>query len=298
MIASTAPAIHATTSSLQQVVNQPEQAGLRRLITLVEQLFRVPVAYMALFDHSLGVTTRIGSGAEYWKFLKTYPVTDLIAAPAVVKDAALGLPAGSDFGPIRFAASVPLTTSAGLELGMLVIADLEPRTGFSEQDLRALGMLAEVLAGKMELRMVAAQALESELARQESEARFRALANAAPVLMIYGGPDGSCSFVNKAWLDFTGRCLEESIGDGWATDIHPEDRPAVQEVYWRALETRQTFASEWRMRRCDGRYRRMLGRGAPRFREDGAFAGFVGAVVDIEDPRGIVGEWSAGKPTC
>jgi PAS domain S-box-containing protein len=287
MITPSEPAIHATSLALQDILNQPEHVSLRRLTTLVEHLFRVPVAYMALLDHSCTVTARIGSGAEYWTFLKTYPFAGLIAAPAVVTDTASGLPSGADFGDIRFAASVPLRTSTGLELGLLVIADLQPRPDFSEEDLRALAALAEVLAGKMELRMVAAHAMESELALREAEGRFRAMANAAPVPIVYSGPEGDCAFVNKAWLEFTGRSIEEYLGGNWADDVHPEDSHSVYQAYWRAFQARQPFTSEWRMRRHDGQYRRMLGNGTPRFREDGTFAGFVGVVVDIEDRRNI-----------
>lgn len=138
----------------------------------MEHLFRVPVAYLALIDHHGSVTTRIGSGAEHWRFLKTYPFDGLTDKPAVVKDAALGLPPGTGFGDLRFAASTPLRTSDGLELGVLVISDLQPRPAFSTEDLDALTELAEVLAGKMELRMVAAHALESELALREPRPAF------------------------------------------------------------------------------------------------------------------------------
>ena len=275
--------LQTNTSTLQNILDQPEQPYLRRVTSLVEHLYRVPVAYIALVDNGLSVATRIGSGSEYWEFLKSYPFSGLIAAPEVVKDAERDLPPGASFGEIRFAASVPLRTSAGLELGILVIADRQPRPDFSDQDLQALATLAEVLAAKMELRMVAAQAVETELALREAEGRFRMMANAASVLIIYGGPDGSCSFVNKTWLEFTGRCFEESLGDDWAEDVHPEDRSAVIETYWNAFQTRQPFTSGWRMRRHDGNYRWMLGRGTPCLREDGTFAGFVGVFVDDED---------------
>jgi PAS domain S-box-containing protein len=284
MIAPSEPGLHATSLALD-ILNQPEQVSLRRLAKLVEYLFRVPVAYMALLDNSCPVPTRIGSGAEYWKLLNTYPRTGLAAAPAVITDAAPGLPPSADFGDIRFAASAPLRTSTGLELGTLVVADLQSRPDFSERDLQALAALAEVVAGKMELRMVAAEAMESELALRETEARFRAMADAAPTLIIHGGPDGSCAFVNKTWLEFTGRCLEECLGDDWAEDVHAEDRAGLLEAYRRALQTRQAFTSEYRMQRYDGGYRWMHARCTPRFREDGTFAGFVGAIVDIEELR-------------
>jgi hypothetical protein len=39
------------------------------------------------------------------------------------------------------------------------------------------------------------------------------------------------------------------------------------------------------MRRHDGEYRWMLARGMPRFRDDGAFAGYIACLVDVTDQR-------------
>jgi PAS domain S-box-containing protein len=62
-----------------------------------------------------------------------------------------------------------------------------------------------------------------EAALRESEARFRMMADTAPVMVWMAGPDTHITFVNKRWLEFTGRALEEEIGDNWFTGIHPHD---------------------------------------------------------------------------
>lgn len=250
---------------------------------MVEHLFHVPIAYMALLGCDLKVVTRIGSGCDHWRYLKTYPIVNAFDTPTVVRDAGEGVPEGTDFGDLRFAASAPLRTSGGESLGMLVIADFQPRPYFSELDLSALEELASTLATKMELRVIAAQALEAELSLRETEARFRALANSAPVLIISGGPEGGCSFVNRTWLDFTGRELAEELGDGWAESIHPDSRQVVVEATWRALEERKPVTLEHPMRRYDGEYRWMLARGVPRFLDDGTYAGHVACLVDLTD---------------
>jgi len=58
---------------------------------------------------------------------------------------------------------------------------------------------------------------------RESEERFRNMADTAPVMIWVTGPDKLFTFVNKTWLKFTGRRLEQELGDGWSSGVHPED---------------------------------------------------------------------------
>jgi len=57
----------------------------------------------------------------------------------------------------------------------------------------------------------------------ESEERFRIVADAAPVLIWISGVDKLCTFFNKTWLEFTGRTLEQEMGNGWTKGVHPDD---------------------------------------------------------------------------
>jgi PAS domain S-box-containing protein len=156
--------------------------------------------------------------------------------------------------------------------------------------MEALSELACTLAAKMELRMIASHARESELALRETERRFRAIADCAPVLIVCSAADGASTFVNKTWLDFTGRSLEEELADGGAGCVHPDSRKIVYQTYWRAFQAREPVTVEFPMRRHDGEYRWMLCRGVPRFREDGAFAGFVGTMVDFTNHYKAIAE--------
>ena len=63
--------------------------------------------------------------------------------------------------------------------------------------------------------------VESSL--EESEKRFQTTADAAPVLMWMSGEDKLCTYVNKAWLEFTGRSLEHELRNGWSESIYPDD---------------------------------------------------------------------------
>jgi PAS domain S-box-containing protein len=124
-------------------------------------------------------------------------------------------------------------------------------------------------------------------AEQHEEAaidqRFRAMADAAPVLLWKAGTDSLCDFFNQTWLDFSGRRMQDELGVGWAEGVHPEDFQRCMNTYTRAFSARQPFEMEYRLRRHDGEYRWLLDRGVPRFSVDGTFVGFIGSCVDITD---------------
>ncbi len=117
----------------------------------------------------------------------------------------------------------------------------------------------------------------------ESEHRFRLLADQAPVLIWIGDPDGQCTFVNATWLSYTGRLLDDELGEGWTAGIHPEDLPSCLATYREAHLTRQAFQMEFRLLRSDGAYRYLIHTGAPRLSAQGEFIGFMGSCIDIED---------------
>jgi PAS domain S-box-containing protein len=118
---------------------------------------------------------------------------------------------------------------------------------------------------------------------EESEKRFRTVADTAPVLIWMSDTDGQCIFLNKAWLDYTGRSAEEEVGSGWSEGIHPEDRIRCLLLNEEAYHTRQPFVNEYRLRRADGEYRWVSDSGLPRFTREGIFEGFIGACMDIHD---------------
>src|SRR5262249_46646599 len=109
--------------------------------------------------------------------------------------------------------------------------------------------------------------LEGELS--QSRDRFAVMADAAPVLLWASDAAGRRTYVNRSWLEFPGRRLEQELGEGWADAVHPDDRDGRLS----AGQARRPFEMEYRLRRHDGVYRHLLERAAPVFGRDGEFQG-------------------------
>ena len=124
-----------------------------------------------------------------------------------------------------------------------------------------------------------------EHALRESEARFRTVANAAPVMIWMSSRDKLCTFFNKSWLDFTGRTMETEVGNGWAEGVHEDDLQSCLKIYTSAFDERKSFTMEYRLRRQDGEYRWISDTGVPRYDDSGRFAGYIGSCLDITDRR-------------
>ncbi|MFN0242818.1 MAG: PAS domain-containing protein [Planctomycetota bacterium] len=122
----------------------------------------------------------------------------------------------------------------------------------------------------------------AERAMQESEERFRALADGAAALIWMSDTTRRCTYFNRAWIDFTGRALADELGDGWIEGVHPDDRASCMATYVAAFEAQQAFEMEYRLRHRSGDYRWILDRGQPRHGPDGTFEGFIGSCIDIQ----------------
>ena len=99
------------------------------------------------------------------------------------------------------------------------------------------------------------------------------------------GLDANCDYFNETWLAFTGRTLEQEMGDGWAEGVHPDDLERCVAHYLDHFRRREAFEMEYRLRRHDGVYRWIFDRGVPFTDDAGAFAGFIGSCVDVDERR-------------
>jgi diguanylate cyclase (GGDEF)-like protein/PAS domain S-box-containing protein len=126
---------------------------------------------------------------------------------------------------------------------------------------------------------------KNEAALQESELRFRSLANAAPVLIWVAEPDKSFSWFNNSWFEYTGRSIEQEFGNGWAEWIHPDDLNCCLGIYTSHFDARQPFQMEYRLRGKNNQYHWFIDVGKPRLDEHGQFLGYIGMLTDINERK-------------
>jgi PAS domain S-box-containing protein len=156
--------------------------------------------------------------------------------------------------------------------------------GTAEQNALSIQIFLIVLAIPMLfLATVIEERTTGETDLRESESRFRVVADAAPVLIWMAGVDKLCTFFNKPWLEFTGRSLDEEMGNGWVEGVHPDDLQRCLKTYTEAFDARKAFVMQYRLRRNDGEYRWISDNGVPRYDAQGNFGGYIGSCLDVTE---------------
>ncbi len=128
----------------------------------------------------------------------------------------------------------------------------------------------------------------SKLAEQNIQATrdfYMSMLEDFPALIWLAGTDAKCYYVNKSWLDFTGRTTDQEKGDGWTEGIHEDDLEQCFSTYTNSFAAREAFTMEYRLKRHDGVYRWIIDFGKPLYNTDGSFAGYLGACFDISDQK-------------
>ncbi|MGA0558143.1 PAS domain-containing sensor histidine kinase [Larkinella sp. VNQ87] len=127
--------------------------------------------------------------------------------------------------------------------------------------------------------------VEHREAVEESETRFRTMAEHTDILIAIGDETSNATYFNKAWVNLTGRPLEELLQFGWVDWVHPEDRDRYLALYLDAFAVRGPFTGEFRILNHAGQYRWLLAHGTARFHPDGSFAGYISSCVDITERK-------------
>jgi PAS domain S-box-containing protein len=144
------------------------------------------------------------------------------------------------------------------------------------QPLELLGISQEITGRK-----------NIETILQESEERFRAMAESSPIYIAVADASGGAVYFNKAWCELSGKTMDEMLSFDWANLLHPAEREPYVNKYLAAFGERKAFSGEFRVLNGSGEYRWLLAHVAPRFNRDSSFAGYISACVDITDRKRI-----------
>ncbi|WP_445626415.1 ATP-binding protein [Nostoc sp. DSM 114167] len=126
---------------------------------------------------------------------------------------------------------------------------------------------------------------QAEKALQESEEKFRNMADNAPFMVWVTDTNSYCTYLSQSWYDFTGQSEEMGLGFGWLNAVHPEDYNDVRNIFLEASSSYSAFRLEYRLRRKDGKYRSCIDAANPWFGVDGEFKGYIGSVIDITERK-------------
>ena len=135
----------------------------------------------------------------------------------------------------------------------------------------------------------ATQRIELREQTERSRDFYFALFSDFPNLVWRSDGSGACDYLNKAWLDYTGRARDLELGDGWLDSIHPDDRERWQESYSGAFAARRPFEVEYRLRRSNGEYGSIICVGRPYHDMKGNFCGYLCSCYDNSARRAIEG---------
>jgi PAS domain S-box-containing protein len=187
--------------------------------------------------------------------------------------------------------STPILDNDGSVLGTFAMYYDEPRNP-TDDDL-ALTETATLLARNIVKRARATTALRARtkaaerlaLALQESEARFRMMAETIPVQVWTARPDGMLDFVTQRTAAYFGVPAQSLLGEGWAALVHPDDVERAASHWKQALETGEAYEVEFRVRDATGEFRWQLVRADPMRAPDGQVVQWFGCTADIEQQK-------------
>jgi PAS domain S-box-containing protein len=116
-----------------------------------------------------------------------------------------------------------------------------------------------------------------------SHNEYKTIVEQAPIMIWRANTGAECDYFNQQWLAFTGRRMEQELGNGWAEGVFPEDVERCLEIYQSAFAKHEVFEMEYRLRRHDGEYRWIFDRGVPFDDEEGNFGGYIGSCIDVTE---------------
>ncbi len=246
----------------------------------------------------IGLITLIGQDRQWFKARVGMDVAEVprsisFCAQTILGDALVEVPDAADDARfsanplvvnapgLRFYAGTPLVMSSGERVGTLCVLDTTPHH-LNDAQRTVLKELAAATVLALEQRERA-----REIAIAGSDPKFQALSDACPFGIFHTDLAGSCSYTNPRWQELWGISFEESLGDGWARALHPEDRASVAAEWQRCAASGTEFDMEFRVQHRSGAVLYLRSKARTHTDFSGRAVGHVGAVYDVTQRREV-----------
>ncbi|MDB6000959.1 MAG: hybrid sensor histidine kinase/response regulator [Rhizobacter sp.] len=206
----------------------------------------------------------------------------VVLADAATDPRTAGSSAGFAHIGVTALLNIPLIEHGRLA-AILFLHEQRPRQ-WSQADIslwREIGQRAWAAADRARAKIEARLAAER---LHTSETRFRRLADLGPSIVWLGHTDGSISYLNERWFEFTGQTIEQALPTGWADAVHPDDLERLHDTWARSREHGLPYLAEARLRRVDGEYRWYLITAAQLVDDTGTVS-WLGSNADIHDRK-------------
>ena len=276
------------------------------LDTMPEKLYdNIALLASQICDAPISVVSFVDEKRDWFKAKIGLGFTEIsrdisFCGHAILQDGVFQIPdARSDFrfhdnphvareGGIAFFAGAPLKIPSGERIGTLCVLDHKPRF-LTDRQAESLKALADQIVVLLEMR-------RSVHVLQTSEANFRSIAEATPLIVWTAAPDGAVEYANSKWYSFSGLTPEGTLGSAFTSIIHPDDVVGTMSQYKKSLDSLQPLEIEHRFKRAsDGTYRWFLTRALPTFDDFGRVKKWFGTNVDIDDQKKVAAELNEAK---
>ncbi|MEN3379033.1 MAG: hypothetical protein V7604_4388 [Hyphomicrobiales bacterium] len=188
---------------------------------------------------------------------------------------------------LRSCWSTPIVTQAGKVLGTFALYQREPGRP-NEAQLELIRQLANIASIAIERAQSDAALRESQAKLAEAERELQLTMDSIPVLVSAFRPDGTRTFVNQGWKNYTGLALQDVVDKGEVglhPNWHPDDVAIVKDKIKASLASGEPYPFEGRLRNANGDYRWHFSRGVPLRDETGGIIRWYSTSFDIHDRR-------------
>ena len=159
--------------------------------------------------------------------------------------------------------------------GTVLLDDINEERIWTRDEKEIMAAFASMIGAAIDRKQITESLLETEQ-------RFANFSDATPIMIWMTDATDKLIYINKTWIDFTGKSIEFLQGKEPYVLIYPEDREKVFQYYQQRIQHREEISVEYRLLTVNGTYKWVVEHAKPRFLSDNSFVGYIGNLMDID----------------